>query len=77
MSYENEIRLLLEQMTLEEKVGQLNQRGPSIVGAFDVDPDELMNMVFDGRITKKEFQVLLNSTARDYHEEELKAEKIG
>lgn len=50
---EQRIAELLSEMTLEEKVGQLQQCGPSLVGAFDVSFEELVNMVFDGRITKK------------------------
>ena len=34
--YENKINELIGLMTLSEKVGQLQQFGPSLVGAFDV-----------------------------------------
>ncbi|MCI9604363.1 MAG: hypothetical protein HFH19_09160, partial [Ruminococcus sp.] len=47
--YEQRIQTLLSNMTLEEKIGQLQQCGPSLVGAFDVSFDELLNMMFDGR----------------------------
>jgi beta-glucosidase len=77
LQFEYEVNLLLEKMTLDEKIGQLNQRGPSMVGAFDVDPEELMNMVFDGRISKKEFQQMMNSASKDFHEEDLRAGKVG
>ena len=43
-------------MTLEEKIGQMNQESPSIVGGFDVPFEELIEMMTDGRITKEEFQ---------------------
>ena len=33
---EKKIEELLSQMTIEEKIGQLNQVSPSIVGGFDV-----------------------------------------
>lgn len=74
---EDKIKALLSEMTLEEKVGQLQQCGPSLVGAFDVSFEELINMVCDGRISKSKFDELLNTAQQDYHEEELKAGRIG
>ena len=71
------IKNLLSRMTLEEKVGQLNQCGPSLVGAFDVSFDELVNMLCDGRISKEKFQELLSSATQDFHEEDLRAGRIG
>ena len=64
-NYEQRIQSLLTQMTLEEKIGQLQQCGPSLVGAFDVSFDELLNMMFDGRITKEEFDRLMGTAERD------------
>ncbi len=75
--YEKQIRRLREQMTLEEKVGQLQQCGPSLVGAFDVSFEELLNMMFDGRITQEEFEKLMGTAEQDFHEEDLRAGKIG
>ena len=43
---------LMAQMTIEEKIGQLNQISPSIVGGFDVSFEELIEMMSDGRISK-------------------------
>ncbi len=76
-SYLEQINRLLNEMTLEEKVGQLQQCGPSLVGAFDVDFEELVNMVFDGRITKAKFDELMSSAETDYHEDDLRRGKIG
>ena len=45
------IQKLLSQMILEEKIRQLQQRGPSLVSTFDVSFEELLNMMFDGRIS--------------------------
>lgn len=75
--YESHIFALLSKMTLEEKIGQLQQCGPSLVGAFDVSFDELLNMMFDGRITKEEFDRLMGTAEQDFHEEDLRAGKIG
>ena len=55
ISYEDRIKNLLSQMTIEEKVGQLQQCGPSLVGAFEVSFEELLDMMFDGRISQEEF----------------------
>ncbi|SDD53734.1 beta-glucosidase [Paenibacillus sp. CF095] len=76
-NYEKEIQDLLMEMTIEEKVGQLQQCGPSLVGAFDVSFEELVNMVFDGRISKADFQNIMSSAKHDFHEEDLRAGKIG
>lgn len=74
-----ELRLkeIMSQMTLEEKIGQLQYSGGSAVGAFEVDVEELINMVYDGRMTKAELMKILSSTEMDYHEEDLRAGRIG
>lgn len=74
---EQKVSQLLEKMTLAEKVGQLQQCGPSIVGAFGVDFEELVNMVFDGRISKEKFQEMMSSSSIDLHEDDLRAGKVG
>lgn len=74
---ENKIKELLSKMTLEEKIGQLQQCGPSLVGAFEVSFEELLDMMFDGRISQEEFGKLMSTAKQDYHEEELRAGKIG
>lgn len=75
--YEERIKELLGKMTLEEKVGQLQQCGPSLVGAFDVSFEELLNMMFDGRISQEEFGRLMGTAEQDFHEEDLRAGRIG
>ena len=74
---EQRIQKLLYQMTPEEKVGQLQQCGPSLVGAFEVSFEELLNMMFDGRISQEEFGRLMGTAKQDYHEEDLRAGRIG
>lgn len=76
-NYEERIQEIRSKMTLEEKIGQLQQCGPSLVGAFDVSFDELLNMMFDGRITKEEFDRLMGTAEQDFHEDDLRAGKIG
>ena len=75
--YEERIQALLKQMTVEEKAGQLRQCGPSLVGAFEVSFEELLNMMFDGRISQEEFGKLMSTAKQDYREEDLRAGKIG
>ena len=76
-NYEERIEALLSQMTLEEKVGQLQQCGPSLVGAFEVSFSELLDMMFDGRISEEEFGRLMSTAEQDFHEEDLRAGRIG
>ena len=47
------VKDLLSRMTLDEKIGQMNQESVSIVGGFDVPFEELIEMMTDGRITRK------------------------
>lgn len=77
MDYEKRIWDLIAQMTLEEKIGQLQQCGPSLVGAFDVSFEELLDMMFDGKISQEEFARLMETAEQDYHEEDLRAGRIG
>ncbi len=76
-NYEARIQELLGKMTLEEKIGQLQQCGPSLVGAFEVSFEELLNMMFDGRISEEEFGRLMSTAEQDFHEDDLRAGKIG
>lgn len=68
---------LLDQMTLEEKIGQMNLESPSIVGGFDVPFEELIEMMTDGRISQDEFQKILSTASRDFHEDDIRAGKVG
>ena len=71
------IEELLSQMTLEEKIGQMNQESPSIVGGFDVPFEELIEMMTDGRISKEEFGKIMSNAKQDFHEEEIKKGLVG
>lgn len=75
--YEEKIQKLIGRMTLQEKIGQLQQCGPSLVGAFEVSFEELLDMMFDGRISEEEFGRLMSTAEQDFHEEDLRAGKIG
>ncbi len=68
---------LIEQMTIDEKIGQLNLESPSIVGAFSVPFSELIEMVHDGRVSRDEFKAMMASSSQDYHEEDIRQGLVG
>ena len=68
---------ILSQMTLEEKLGQLNLQNPSLVGAFDVPFEEIVAMLEDGRISEEEFLGYLHNSTRDFNEDEIRAGRIS
>jgi beta-glucosidase len=57
-------RRIVKKMTLEEKIGQLNQVTPSIVGGFDLSFSELIEMVSDGRISQEEFGKIMSESKK-------------
>ena len=73
----NRVEELLSRMTLEEKIGQMNLESPSIVGGFDVPFEELIEMMTDGRISQEEFQKIMSTATRDFHEEDIRAGLVG
>ncbi len=73
----NRVEELLSQMTLDEKIGQMNQESPSIVGGFDVPFPELIEMLNDGRITQEEFGKIMSTAERDFHEDDIRAGLVG
>lgn len=73
----NRVEKIISDMTLEEKIGQLNLESPSIVGGFDVPFEELIEMVTDGRLAKAELDRIMASAEQDYHEDGIRAGKVG
>ncbi|MBQ9412953.1 MAG: glycoside hydrolase family 3 C-terminal domain-containing protein [Oscillospiraceae bacterium] len=71
------VRELLSRMTLEEKIGQMNQESMSIVGGFDVPFEELIEMLTDGRLPKEEFDKIMSTAKTDYHEDEVREGLVG
>lgn len=71
------VEALLARMTVEEKVGQLHQLSPSIVGGFDVSFEELIEMFTDGRISPAEFEKIMSTSTRDYHEDDIRAGRVS
>lgn len=74
---EEKIQSLMKEMTLEEKIGQMNLASVSIVGGFDVPFEELIEMVGDGRISNEEFGKIMQNAEQDFHEDEIRDGKIG
>ena len=68
---------LLARMTPEEKIGQMNQESPSIVGGFDVPFSELIEMLTDGRLPQEEFEKIMSTAKQDFHEEDIRAGRVG
>ena len=71
------VRDLMSRMTLEEKIGQMNQESVSIVGGFDVPFSELIEMLTDGRISHEEFGKIMSTAQQDYHEDDIRAGRVG
>lgn len=71
------VKDLLSRMTLDEKIGQMNQESVSIVGGFDVPFEELIEMMTDGRISQEEFEKIMSTARQDYHEEDIRAGLVG
>ena len=71
------VRDLMSRMTLEEKIGQMNQESVSIVGGFDVPFSELIEMMTDGRISHEEFGRIMSTATQDYHEDDIRAGRVG
>lgn len=76
---DNEKRIddLIDKMTLEEKIGQMTQLSPSIVGGFDLPFPELIEMLTEGRIGQEEFKKIMQNAEMDYREDQIRAGKIG
>lgn len=74
---EEKIEALISQMTLEEKVGQLNQVGPSPVGGFEISLQEKKLMLKEGKITKEEFDRDINGVRWDMREDDVRKGRIG
>ena len=74
---EERVQDLLSRMTLEEKIGQTRQCGPSLVGAFGMSFEEALNMMMDGKISKADFDKMLESAEMDLKEDDIRAGRIG
>ena len=74
---EKKIDLLLSQMTLHEKVGQLHQVAPSKVGGFEVSAEEAKAMYEAGEIDEREYEAALNHTALFLHDDAIRCSAVA
>ncbi len=68
---------LLAAMTLDEKIGQMNQLSPSMVGGFDIPFEQLIEMAMDGRISQEKMAEIMSTAERDYQKDNIRAGLIG
>ncbi|MBR3300461.1 MAG: glycoside hydrolase family 3 C-terminal domain-containing protein [Clostridia bacterium] len=74
---ETKIETLIAKMTVDEKIGQLSQVGPSPVGGFEISLKEKKLMLKEGKITKEEFEKDLQGVQWDTRESDVRDGKIG
>lgn len=74
---EKKIDDLLAQMTLEEKIGQICQVGPSPVGGFEISEEEAAQLLKDGSISQVTYEAIVNHTMIDSNEDNVRKGKIG
>ncbi len=74
---EKKIEELLSQMTLHEKVGQLQQVAPSKVGGFEMPKEEAFKLYTNGQMDEKTYDAIINHRMLSDHEEEIKRGEIG
>ena len=74
---ERRVQDLLAQMTLEEKVGQLNLVGCSVIGAFDIDRAKLDKMLAEKKLTSEEHAQLAAGQPIFREEEAIAAGRVG
>lgn len=77
LEIEEKITELINKMTLDEKIGQLNQLGPSPLGGFEISLKEKKQMLEAGRITKEEFEAEVSEMKWDDREDDIREGKIG
>lgn len=74
---EAKIEALLQVMTVEEKIGQLYQVGPSPVGGFAVSAEDARQMRESGKITEEEYAAILENSLLDGREDMIRQGRIG
>jgi beta-glucosidase len=68
---------LLSRMTIEEKIGQMNQASISFAGGISLSLEELFQMLEDGRITKEEIHEMLSKSEVVYPTEGIRNGEVG
>lgn len=73
-------RQLMEKMTLDEKIGQLHQLGPTLsatLAGYTVNVDDLVTQMMEGKITKAELDEKLALCKEDIHEDLVREGRLG
>ena len=68
---------LIDQMTLDEKIGQMNQISVSRVGGFTADEEDLVQMIATGKITQNQLEKKQDCGMKDYHEDDIRKGWVG
>lgn len=74
---EKKIDDLISQMTLEEKIGQICQVGPSPVVGFEISEEQAEQLLKDGSISQVTYEAIVNHTMIDSNEDNVRKGKIG
>lgn len=74
---ENKIDDLISRMTLEEKIGQICQVGPSPVGGFEISEEQAAQLLKDKSISQATYDAIVNHTMIDSNEENVRQGKVG
>lgn len=74
---EKKIDDLMNQMTLEEKIGQICQIGPSPVGGFEISEEQAAQLLKDRSISQATYEAIINHTMMDSREDDVRNGKVG
>ena len=74
---EKKIDDLMAKMTLEEKIGQICQIGPSPVGGFEISEEQAAQLLKDRSISQATYEAIINHTMMDSREDDVRAGKVG
>ena len=77
---EDKIKAVISRMTLEEKVGQLHQMGPttsSTLAGYEVNIDDLLTEFLEGRMSEAQFQEKLGHQEESLNEDAVRDGTLG
>lgn len=74
---EKKIDELMSKMTLEEKIGQICQIGPSPVGGFEITEEQAAQLLKDRSISQATYEAIINHTMMDSREDDVRNGKVG
>lgn len=77
LDIEKKIDELISEMTLEEKIGQICQIGPSPVGGFEITEEQAAQLLKDRSISQATYDAIINHTMMDSREDEVRKGKVG